>query len=170
MASVFCPLSDTYVPTNMRTVGFVDNAAINYAREQEAADSSDDSSVPDWYYSDDSSIVEDAPTPTAYDLRMMMRNMSLDESVELIRLVEMAYEERVELEILEEEAEALLTDEEKCSVCIQRAKDVVLAPCGHKCVCSECLNRLQSKVTPRAYRNKCPICRARFTMGVKVFE
>ena len=100
----------------------------------------------------------------------MMRNMSLDESIALIRSVEMAYEEKVELEIQEDEDEALLHDDEKCSVCIQHARNVVLAPCGHKCICTGCLERLQSTATSRAYRSKCPMCRAPFTMGVKVFE
>jgi len=39
-----------------------------------------------------------------------------------------------------------------CVVCLAAASTVVLAPCGHKCVCTECAARLQGLL--------CPLCRA----------
>ena len=107
---------------------------------------------------------------TVFDARMMMRNLSLDECVEMIRALELVYEEQVELQCEEEEEEALLQEHEKCSVCLQRAKDTVLAPCGHKCVCGPCALILQDGKTSKIVRNKCPVCRAKFTTSVKVFE
>lgn len=99
-----------------------------------------------------------------------MRNLSLDEGLEMIRAMELVYEEQINMQCESDEAEAQLSDDEKCCVCLQRARDTVLAPCGHKCVCDPCVIKLQGKDTPIAYRRKCPICRAPFTIGVKVFE
>lgn len=38
---------------------------------------------------------------------------------------------------------------EECSICLDGADLLVLAPCGHKCVCAAC----------RALIQQCPICR-----------
>ncbi|HIE69218.1 MAG TPA: hypothetical protein EYP98_03145, partial [Planctomycetes bacterium] len=39
----------------------------------------------------------------------------------------------------------------ECSVCLERVDLVVLAPCGHRCVCGGCMARCGGK---------CPLCRA----------
>lgn len=44
-----------------------------------------------------------------------------------------------------------VAEDNKCAVCFENAIDVVLDPCGHITVCSECAARLSPK--------KCPICR-----------
>jgi hypothetical protein len=49
-----------------------------------------------------------------------------------------------------------------CVSCIAAPKDTVLAPCGHKCVCSPCAAKLRPQL--------CPICRAPIASAVKVFE
>ena len=173
-ASYNCCLSNTYIPDRARPLGYVDQASINFMREHpngppDSSDSDSDSSL-GWNYSD--STRDDTPSPklTVFDVRMMMRNLSLDESLEMIRALELIYEEKVDLQIEEEEAEAQLREDEKCSICLQRAKDSVLTPCGHKCVCSPCALVLQDEGTSRRVRNKCPICRSKFATAVKVFE
>ena len=172
-ASVRCCLSSSYIPERAQPFGYIDQVSIDFLRDHPGgppdSDSDSDSSL-GWNYSD--STRDDTPSPklTVFDVRMMMRNLSLDESLEMIRALELLHEDKVNLQCEEEEAEALLREDEKCRVCLQRAKDSVLAPCGHKCVCSPCAIILQDKGTPRGVRNKCPICRARFTTAVKVYE
>ena len=52
---------------------------------------------------------------------------------------------QIELRIYEDEEEA------ECLICMDAAKDVVLVPCGHYCLCAPCAQRLDGK---------CPMCRA----------
>ena len=42
-----------------------------------------------------------------------------------------------------------LIDIYRCSVCLERPKNIILQPCFHFCLCSKCLIKL----------DKCPICR-----------
>jgi len=49
-----------------------------------------------------------------------------------------------------------------CVVCLDRPKQVVLVPCGHVCVCTDCAPQLNS-------RHECPICRQHFTAQHRVF-
>ena len=49
----------------------------------------------------------------------------------------------------------------ECSACLEGADLVVLAPCGHRCVCGGCAGRCGGK---------CPLCRAPIAAHVtKVF-
>ena len=36
----------------------------------------------------------------------------------------------------------------ECSICMSMPADVILAPCGHRCICSGCLHKLDT----------CPVC------------
>ena len=42
-----------------------------------------------------------------------------------------------------------LIDIYRCTVCLERPKNIILQPCFHFCICSKCLLKL----------DKCPICR-----------
>ena len=45
----------------------------------------------------------------------------------------------------------------ECSVCLTEMQLLILAPCGHKCVCAMCCSQLQ----------KCPLCRCRIVSSVQ---
>jgi len=47
-----------------------------------------------------------------------------------------------------------------CVVCLDNPKQVVLVPCGHVCVCTDCASQL---------RRECPVCRTHFTAQHRVF-
>ena len=51
----------------------------------------------------------------------------------------------------------------ECSICLDGADLLVLAPCGHKCVCEAC-----SKTIMRTTK-KCPMCQGVSMMIMKVF-
>lgn len=42
-------------------------------------------------------------------------------------------------------------DLEECVICLGNAPNIIFAPCGHLCSCSECFTKFKEK--------KCPICR-----------
>ncbi|KAJ1485874.1 ankyrin repeat-containing domain protein [Baffinella frigidus] len=52
-----------------------------------------------------------------------------------------------------------------CVVCMERAPIMALLPCGHRCVCAECLARLNAGADRR-----CPICRDPVHGSVRVFD
>ena len=47
-----------------------------------------------------------------------------------------------------------------CVVCLERAPCMALRPCGHKCVCAECLGGVR----------ECPVCRAPIEGSLRVFD
>lgn len=49
-------------------------------------------------------------------------------------------------------------DAEECLICLTDQKEILLLPCKHFCVCSECFVHL----------DKCPVCRAGFDKYVLV--
>jgi len=69
--------------------------------------------------------------------------------------------------IVEEEVkiEKVFGDEEidmDCVVCMNNEKDVVFAPCGHYCCCSECATFIHHGSKP-----DCPMCRTKISQVVK---
>lgn len=50
-------------------------------------------------------------------------------------------------------------DKDRCNVCMDRMKDMVLLPCRHVCSCQRCAARLTN----------CPICRTRISSVMKIF-
>lgn len=54
-------------------------------------------------------------------------------------------------------------DERCCVICQERLKCILLLPCRHVCMCSECNTRLQ------LYDNSCPICRNDIDDTMRVF-
>ncbi|KAG5895120.1 hypothetical protein JTB14_008557 [Gonioctena quinquepunctata] len=55
------------------------------------------------------------------------------------------------------------TDEKYCVICQEHLKCILLLPCRHVCMCSECYSRLQ------LYSNSCPICRNDIENTMKIF-
>lgn len=49
-----------------------------------------------------------------------------------------------------------------CSICLTKAKDCILDPCGHFVGCMSCINMLPD--------NKCPICRSNCNYYVRIFN
>jgi len=50
---------------------------------------------------------------------------------------------------------------ETCSICLDDVPNVILAPCGHKCVCASCCRHI----------DKCPLCRqAVTTIVARVYQ
>ncbi|XP_060530716.1 uncharacterized protein LOC132704617 [Cylas formicarius] len=56
-----------------------------------------------------------------------------------------------------------LADERACVICQERSKCVLLLPCRHLCLCTECQSEL------RYYNDLCPICRTHIDRSLKVF-
>lgn len=57
-----------------------------------------------------------------------------------------------------------LTEEERfCVICQERTKCVLLLPCRHLCLCSECTREL------RYYNEVCPVCRTDIESTMKIF-
>ncbi|XP_074032990.1 uncharacterized protein [Leptinotarsa decemlineata] len=50
-----------------------------------------------------------------------------------------------------------------CIICQERLKCILVLPCRHVCMCSECNSRLQ------LYNNTCPICRNNIESTMKIF-
>jgi len=57
---------------------------------------------------------------------------------------------------------------EPCVVCLERAPVMALRPCGHKCVCAECL-ALLTAAAPVEGTPACPLCRVPVEGSVRVF-
>lgn len=52
----------------------------------------------------------------------------------------------------------------RCVICQDRAKTVLLLPCRHLCLCRSCANHLSEQ-----YRSICPLCRKRFRDAIQVY-
>lgn len=51
-----------------------------------------------------------------------------------------------------------------CCICSDSTADYAVVPCGHKCLCSECMKRFTKG------RSLCPICRKTINELVKIYE
>jgi len=59
---------------------------------------------------------------------------------------------------------APLSLEPRCCICMDRLKDGVITPCGHKCICTLCGERLMARGVG------CPVCRRPIVSVVRVYE
>ena len=48
----------------------------------------------------------------------------------------------------------------QCTVCMERASEMVMVPCGHLCVCQQCFPQLQ---------HTCPVCRGNVTQMIRMY-
>ena len=46
---------------------------------------------------------------------------------------------------------------DRCCICLANDSSVILVPCGHKCLCNDCVDQQQEQLT------KCPICRQKIS-------
>ena len=56
----------------------------------------------------------------------------------------------------EDAVEGVAEDEEsgkECLICLSEARNTIIMPCGHLCICAECGQTLKNK------KYNCPICR-----------
>lgn len=77
---------------------------------------------------------------------------------------------RVQRVVVESSSEAAVESDDSdesleryCVICQDRDKCILLLPCKHLCLCSECNSRL------RNYNRQCPICRSRVQKTMKIF-
>lgn len=59
------------------------------------------------------------------------------------------------------EASKTLTDDYKCIICIENAKNVILRPCLHLAICKLCYDRLRD--------NRCPICKTTIENDISIY-
>ena len=58
----------------------------------------------------------------------------------------------------DDDYESLMIPESvECIVCMERAREVMMEPCGHVCICRACADRMRLP----GGRIKCPVCRIR---------
>ena len=71
---------------------------------------------------------------------------------------EIAFRER---EIRLKQRELQFKEREECIVCMDKSRQFACVPCGHRCLCFDCVNQIN---------DKCPICRAEIESTVRVYE
>jgi hypothetical protein len=57
-----------------------------------------------------------------------------------------------------------------CVICMEGARDIVLRPCKHECICKVCYDTLIAKANAKKERPICPSCRVPITAFVYVHE
>lgn len=67
------------------------------------------------------------------------------------------YKSELEYQRLEEENS---NDDDRCSVCLLGNKNIVLIPCGHVCICRECV----------VHVNRCPVCRKMIERKIPIYR
>ena len=55
-------------------------------------------------------------------------------------------------------------DSKLCVVCLDGERDYAIVPCGHRCLCADC------KAEYEGNDAKCPICRVKAKMTIKIFD
>lgn len=68
---------------------------------------------------------------------------------------------RVGEETKDGESSDLDSDDHLCVICISAPKTHICVPCGHKCSCPNCIDRIGKE---------CPICRKSVQMCIKIFD
>lgn len=81
----------------------------------------------------------------------------------LINLRWSFYRSAVDQRGIASEEEADFNEENYCIICQERAKDVLLLPCKHVCICSYCERKLNR------HDSRCPVCRSHIQRTMKVF-
>jgi len=62
---------------------------------------------------------------------------------------------------MDSEGSDIESDDHLCVVCISAPKTHICVPCGHKCCCVNCIDRIGKE---------CPICRTTVRMCIKIFD
>ena len=72
-----------------------------------------------------------------------------------------AHEELLRLKRKKAKESGRAADDQMCSVCLTNPLEMLLKPCGHICLCHQCLTLLlnNSYGQPSSSQPKCPICR-----------
>mmetsp|Transcript_139311 Transcript_139311/g.444639 ORF Transcript_139311/g.444639 Transcript_139311/m.444639 type:complete len:245 (+) Transcript_139311:143-877(+) len=102
---------------------------------------------------------------TPYSLNLGCSLLSLMLQAALGELLEIEDEKSGLLSADQIEAQAAeLSGSDVCCVCMDKRKDAVLTPCGHRAVCVQCGDSLQSR------KRNCPVCRQYINGVVRVFD
>lgn len=100
-----------------------------------------------------------------YSLNLICSLLSLSLGIALYEFLE--FEEQIyglfDASVIEAQAQQL-SGKDICCVCMDRRKDAVLTPCGHRAVCTHCGDQLQAR------GRNCPVCRQYISQVVKVFD
>lgn len=55
-------------------------------------------------------------------------------------------------------------DEQFCVICLERERTHALIPCGHRCLCAQCCERLEAAASAN-----CPLCTAPVMQGLRIY-
>ena len=66
----------------------------------------------------------------------------------------------------EEEEDRDLPDWQRCVICLVRNREVIVLPCGHVCLCADCMVLINQQ-DPR--QRNCPMCRHRIEQIARAF-
>ena len=55
-------------------------------------------------------------------------------------------------------------EDNSCVICLAETRTHAVIPCGHRCLCTQCAQRIGSGSTT------CPICQSRFDLIVQIFD
>lgn len=79
-------------------------------------------------------------------------------------------EEKRERRLQAEAEMAQQVDKLECKVCLSAVASFVVVPCGHMCLCSECVDDMFGAEDARDFeRSPCPVCRNDVTKVIRVF-
>jgi hypothetical protein len=114
---------------------------------------------------------------TLRNILIQLGDTSEEDEEELIRIVSQISLETYENEKKEEEkipvsisnininTEIIKSEIQDCSICQNNKSNYVIVPCGHVCLCQDCIsNKAHEKI-----QNKCPICRIDISTITKLF-
>ena len=71
---------------------------------------------------------------------------------------------------VEEEVRREAADASCCDVCFDAPKSHVLQPCGHYCICRDCLELLTERAWAANTERLCPVCREPFHSAQRVYD
>ena len=82
-----------------------------------------------------------------------------------------AHNDEPDVEQAKQEKEALpmtphetTLDEQFCVICLERERTHALVPCGHRCLCAQCCERLVTEASA-----KCPLCTTPLMQGLRIY-
>lgn len=84
---------------------------------------------------------------------------------------EQEYDEETDEEKLDFEEVVPAQNDNTCIICLKLAANIVMLPCKHTTICSECLIRLQAQALSKNQDFvKCPICREKVQDSIQIYN
>lgn len=100
-----------------------------------------------------------------YSINLYCSTLSLSLQISLSKLLEVeeAASGLLSTDQIERQAREMKSSD-LCCVCMDKGKDAVLTPCGHRAVCMRCGESLRTR------SRQCPVCRHYISAVVRVFD